>query len=655
MYNELITNPKENNQSSDAAKKLLSKIMNFAALDDSEKILKGEEVINFANTVAKDSASGISAALAKDITAMLTHPDKVVLDNKYIENLVKNIEVQFQGHKYLKNAIISFDDVLNALSPVKPQEGEQSKSKISDIKAAFNNNEPITKKQFELLLKDGVVVDKQRLTNAVINAVEHKIENIQFTNSGSISSEKVLKRVKQMAVNEINGNNIIPKSEKLIMTKDAALNIQKMAAPLAEYVTRLQQLREINDLKMGNIADSQNAFFWKKLEKAFTNIVFPNNVITSKSFKTLVDNTDDIEKAARKNLEKLVRDEELYKKAIKEIDAIKMAYLKEIFGNNEAQYVQYNDFIKGSNQLNGVNWNVRTYSAYGTEIDKFIELQTKLANNFNANVPQETPFKNLMKVLINRPRDNAYNYTVAYHEVEENVKKIENFVTACDRIIHSMDIYRRAHLGEIAPDKKPIEAEMFNQAKHNVIGAMSTDFFSKFNNRNRPLVFKDYMNLIYCENGYLDNATKQALQKESRYTVEGWIDKTRRLLFNDHANWQYSEFTNNNVFLKPYDDALLSSPNARFRAEGKNPIEFLNQGIKNSYNSNKWLRMFGGLFIGVFSLSIIAQFFFGKKDSTIPLEKDRIARLKQESLEKQNADNNLKPENEIEEEAANAN
>ena len=74
-------------------------------------------------------------------------------------------------------------------------------------------------------------------------------------------------------------------------------------------------------------------------------------------------------------------------------------------------------------------------------------------------------------------------------------------------------------------------------------------------------------------------------------------------------------------------DKLLT-PAAKYRIQAKNLVELADQGIKQVHNSNKWLRTFGSLFVGVFAASVATQFFFGKKDSTIPLEKDRIRNLK---------------------------
>ena len=658
MYETLINSTDKKHTTPKPAKKIANQIRNFATVNRSEKVLTGEQITNFVNTVAKDAGSGVSAALAKDIRAILAQPDKAVVDNKYIEEIAKNIEAKFQGHNLLKKGIVSFDEIVRALCPIKAPEknaANDKKPSADDIIKAFKEGKELTKDQVDDVIKKGVLLDKERVNKAITKAVNDKLAAADFTNTNNIPAEKIRQRVIDMAGNVIRNNAFLPKSETYVMTEGAANNIKSIAGAMGEYLYNFRQLRGINELKMGNVADSMDAYLWKKLETAFTNIVYPNNVFTSKSFKPLIDNTSDIEKTAQANIEKLVKDDERYAKAIKKIDALKTEYLKAVFGNDERQYIQYNEFIKGNNAHGGVNWNARTYSDYGTQIDKYLEIETKLARNFYEGIEgnKRGLFNNLLTTITNNQNGNNFGKTVTFHDAATNVKKVENFVTACDRIIHSLDIYRRAYLN---PVTKPLEQELFNEAKHNVISAQSNDFFARFNNRSKSVKFRQYMDLIFAPNKYLDDLTKANMSKASRYTMDGWIDKLRAILFNDKKKWQYSEFGHNNCPIgDTYNDNLLSTPDARYRAQGKNPVEFLNQGLKNSYNSNKWLRMFGGLFIGVFSLSVIAQFFFGKKDSTIPLEKDR---LKQEKLNQQNAiDNQINQElnEELEVEAAHAN
>ena len=55
----------------------------------------------------------------------------------------------------------------------------------------------------------------------------------------------------------------------------------------------------------------------------------------------------------------------------------------------------------------------------------------------------------------------------------------------------------------------------------------------------------------------------------------------------------------------------------RFDLVGKAPNEFLHDTLKQVYNSKKWAKTFAPILAGTFGLTLLAQFFFGKKDHDI--------------------------------------
>ena len=697
MYNTVVkgaVEPKESKIKSLFKKtnnnSIVKEITNFATLDGGKpKLLSAKEVLNFVNSITQGAGAGVSEAMAKDITGILSANGNVVVDNKYVEELAKNIEAKFQGHQYLKKGIISYEEIKKLL--------------LDD--------------------KSFIKTDSRNITEKLINAVKEKIASSDISAAGSMSREDIIKRVQSMAFTQINEPDLLPKSEKYVLTGDAAIKIQSIAGSFDTYMKRFKQLREINELKMGDIADSQNAYFWKKLEKTFTQIAVPNNVITSKSLKPMLDNPKMIEEAIMKNLDQVVSDKKQYNQAVRAIETIKREYLTAMFGTDDARV--YNDFILGANPQGGTAWQRRTGNQ-GYYIDKFIELQRRISEDLLVDVSKNNKdnFKNLLNIIggsIPRDKDGKplprdYRMSVAYRETKANVNKIENFVTECDRLIHSLDIYKRAmDYPSKTKDpelKKHYFMQLFKEAKHNVIAAESHDFFARFHALNNPRKFNEYMNLIYAKDYILDETAnamneipvddnegknktlqqiKEKIQKgyecikekaaqlvkeenttpsanNSIETTKEWIRRIRALFGGGYENngyfetdWQYSEFIiSDSDHLGNYNDGLLHTAEARYKAQGKAPLELVNQGIKKSYNSNKWLRTFGGLFIGVFGISVLSQFFFGKKDSTIPLEKARRARIKKAEAQKIEANNKnieeaQKERKELEVEAENAN
>lgn len=57
---------------------------------------------------------------------------------------------------------------------------------------------------------------------------------------------------------------------------------------------------------------------------------------------------------------------------------------------------------------------------------------------------------------------------------------------------------------------------------------------------------------------------------------------------------------------------ILSSSNKRFNLLGAAPDQMLYKRAQETFNSNKWLKTFGGFAIGLLSASVLAQFFFGR-------------------------------------------
>ena len=236
-----------------------------------------------------------------------------------------------------------------------------------------------------------------------------------------------------------------------------------------------------------------------------------------------------------------------------------------------------------------------------------------------------------------------FTTSVAYHEARGKVSKMEEFVTACDKIIHTLDVYKRAHdykmngfdeslLGGKAKSiKKAWVEELFEKAKIETLAANQNDSFLRLGFKDKPRMYQAYMQLIYSTAeanaadapktlGYLSPATLKALQDGSGKTTQHWINKYRCIL-GDARNNESWKFIGMNAASSSSFDAMVKTQKAKYRLEGKNLIELAKQGINKSYNSGKWMKMFGSLFATVFSVSVLMQFFFGQKDNTIPTEK----------------------------------
>ena len=62
---------------------------------------------------------------------------------------------------------------------------------------------------------------------------------------------------------------------------------------------------------------------------------------------------------------------------------------------------------------------------------------------------------------------------------------------------------------------------------------------------------------------------------------------------------------------------LLRKACKRFDLLGKTVTDFMHDTLKQKYNSNKWMKTFAPVLAATFGVTLLAQFFFGKKDADI--------------------------------------
>ena len=600
-------NPKETQQATSLMNKMISQIQDYDIVkneinkftklpkDHASKIVTETEVTKFINNMLKDAGKGVSSAFAKDITSMLDMGGNVVADAEFVKQLATNIEKNLYAHPHLKNAIVSADEISTIVKNISQEHS---------------------------------VVNKTKLLEEIENLGKQKIASYAKDGSANILQRRFTEKITA---------ELLPKSEKLILNNDSINKIKSLEAPLTSYIAKFKCIAEANKLQLGDIADSQNAYHWKNLEKTFADTVYKNTPFTK--LAGLMDNEKAVQTIMEKRFAEIAADPKEFEQVIKSISDAKMSYLQTMLGSGkEGEYIS---LITGENPNGGVNWNRRTFAANGTQMDKFIEAQGRIAEDLK-NSLEKPEFNGQFKHLKEKIFGFDFKTSVAGNEVYKNVSKVEDFVTVCDRLIHSLDVYRRAHLYKTKTDLNVLGdggkhinhdwiIELFEKAKKETIAANSSDFYAKFGTHNKVRVFQSYMNLIYAPEpgtyadslfgrGYLTKETENIMGETSSLTTKHWINKFRNLLGDDIKNWFYAEFKAGDA---GSIDNRLKTPHSRYKTQGKSLVKLAEQGAKQAHNSGKWMRVFGGLFVGVLSGSILAQVFFGKKDNTIPLEKHK--------------------------------
>ena len=734
LYEE-ISSGAQVTESKNVMGKSVSKIITGLADKD---IVTQEQIDKVIASATEGINTEFASGFAREINGRLSNvtSKQVVADEKFVSDLAKNLEETFQGHKHLKKAILSVDGIKATLIDKVFADGIVLKKSeiISKIKSAGISEVPSSVEKFleqkfdQKVTKGKPVTIKSDFVAELISKLEpevkgdgvaEKLSKLKLSLADKAFSEgivvekaELLNKIKSVGIEKLDaahrgvlgprfdaiitsGQTILPESKKMVMTDEVKNILKALAEPIEKYSKQYSKIQKVNEMQMG--ADSVNAYYWGKLEKAFTDIAIPTKSIGK--LKGLMDNTPDITDVMVANFEKIVKDKKAYNKAVSTINEIKLAYLQEILGPDKVS--EYVDVVLGRANSGKLGlWSLRGNGSNSNKVDKFIEMHRKISEDLLASMKKAglgtgaNTFTSIVSELI------------PTQEAVAQVSGLENFVSACDRILHSLDVYKRADIYKNSGKEAEMAAqlgqsgdlvtpgwinELFEKAKRETIGATSNDVFLRFGFKDRPQKYQSFMNLVYPANGdyvYLNEATMQAMtpveiskidsrlaeiekqisngvanteklleekgklltKKKSLQvahdstiaTLKSWVSRYRNIIpdiwhrFAEHGiagdvdlNWLFAGFDVADRSKYAYDK--LQTPAAKYRIQAKNLVELADQGIKQAHNSGKWLRTFGGLFVGVFAASIMTQFFFGKKDSTIPLEKDRIRQMKMAS------------------------
>lgn len=187
--------------------------------------------------------------------------------------------------------------------------------------------------------------------------------------------------------------------------------------------------------------------------------------------------------------------------------------------------------------------------------------------------------------------------------------------------------------------------EIIRQGKELLLDAHTNKFYTKMGLHNNRDFFRSLMWAVYRPNH--GNAWNEGWNESTEKTI-GILDKVmsstepeklprrvfeseeRRALgqkFREHMNQTFNSLGSivRGVVEEKKERILIdggvskSDKRAckRFDLLGKAPSELLNDALKQKYNSNKWMKIFAPILGVTFGATVLAQFFFGKKDPDI--------------------------------------
>jgi len=199
------------------------------------------------------------------------------------------------------------------------------------------------------------------------------------------------------------------------------------------------------------------------------------------------------------------------------------------------------------------------------------------------------------------------------------------------RLLHTMDFFKRAQEFEAGKGgfsgNAPLDKALIEKGKKVLMSSHSGDFFLKFQTGNNVDFYKGLMWHTF-ESGNMSEATKKALSKTSHEVFNGGVKTSMAQRVTSWAKY-VGALMGKNVYdflpnhITDYREGISNFANKQTTAVEKfnkiacAPENMLYNALKQKYNSNKWLKLWGTVGAIVLTGTVAAQFTFGKKDDSI--------------------------------------
>lgn len=247
-------------------------------------------------------------------------------------------------------------------------------------------------------------------------------------------------------------------------------------------------------------------------------------------------------------------------------------------------------------------------------------------------------------------------------KVERLHSRIDGVHSSYMRLIQTAEFFRRVHgfneevakntgktVEEIAdsfgfPKNKEMREQIITKGKEVLLDSHTNDFYTKLGFTNNKTCFETFFWSLYRPSksddwkGVWNETTEATVEILDSIKSSTNPDKYPRRVFDDtprvklgqklkaHMNQVYNSLGsiereivgNDNEKIKVGGfSASTKRARKRFDVLGKAPSDFFHDAIKQKYNSSKWMKMFAPVLAGTFGVTLLAQFFFGKKDADI--------------------------------------
>ena len=563
-----------------------------------EKLLKGysgqeipaKELDNIINVITENLDTGLATSVKEDITQILktskTGSEAVVLNSETLEEMIEGIKKSLTGR--------NLERTQSVIVPTR----EELTTIIANKFGAEGG-------------LDGVTISKERLgefRTALDELLTGKI------NALTNAPEAEINFLKSQKANALNSLVISTKPHSsLFVTEESLKEIVNFSKIIGEFKENWRELDTCKKFKFEAIQDSILARYYGKFEKTLLSELG----ISQKELKLMKESEDFAKQLLDKKLAELCKNEEKYKKTVGKLSKVMSEMEVTLHGGSESESVikdlitaMENNYDKTAKRLEGFNGKfARTQNmlvkADVAELQPTIKSRIEIFDILDGFKPNKTNLANGIGSSKNT-------------EISRIIDRYEGVKNTFNRTLHTMDFYRRSMDPASISANERLAAEIIKDGKEVLLNASCSDHTMKLHKVNNPTYYKELVNSVWQtsgeaarnEKGFVTEVTKTVLDKHNGIEKGNIKDRFEYYIS------RFKEIVGNNKteFMKPKHllNANAGNNESLFNYIGKSPVDLVKEGAGRKYITNKWLRIMGAFTAGVFGITLLAQFGFGK-------------------------------------------
>ena len=222
-------------------------------------------------------------------------------------------------------------------------------------------------------------------------------------------------------------------------------------------------------------------------------------------------------------------------------------------------------------------------------------------------------------------------------EISRLLERYQGVKNTFNRFIHTLEVFKRTTSPEEFRallknrNNEYVEA-IINKAREVLLGATTGQHTTRLNTTNNSNFYKDLFKAVWLiegekagveyttkTKGYVTEALKQVFAEFNSMDkgnildrFQYYINRFKLLIANNPNDFTKEDTHSINKALRSLFGLTERNNTSIFNLVGKNPIDLIKEGAEHRYGTQQWFKIIGGFTAGVFGLTLLAQFAFGK-------------------------------------------